>query len=460
MKEEKTIETIELNNSLKKNGIPFERLINKSSHNNFLDIIQCKICFNILKNPYDCIKCGNSFCYNCISNMINQKKNCPFNCENTLIKPSSYYIISYLSKLKFYCKNKEFGCNEEISYENLDNHEKNCKFFFTKCPNLQCEKKVLWNLLENHLKLECPFSLIQCKNCNQNFNRNDYDEHLKNCINFKNYFSVIINKDNIESINNKKNEFEKFINNLPFINESSILIFMKMILYQFNLNNQILYNEIFNLKNEIKLISNGINNLNENNKTSLDNINKELNDLNLEIKEMNLQNIFSPIPKKQDNNDSLLSTGELEKNFLDFQERFSLKNKEEINEKNIKVNLHKKYESSKLPDNKFENIVYEEESENKNYVLKKTGKNKEKKRHYSKNFINYVSHKKSKIKNNIFDKLNHIIKMIHKIIFYISNPQDNSFPISSKNINDKNLDNTNKNINEKIQENLILKNND
>jgi hypothetical protein len=74
MKEEKTIETIELNNSLKKNGIPFERLINKSSHNNFLDIIQCKICFNILKNPYDCIKCGNSFCYNCISNMINQKK--------------------------------------------------------------------------------------------------------------------------------------------------------------------------------------------------------------------------------------------------------------------------------------------------------------------------------------------------------------------------------------------------
>ena len=70
------------NSLITPNGISFQRLINKENYTNFLDIIQCKICFNILKNPYDCSSCGNSFCYNCISNLLLTKKNCPFNCEN------------------------------------------------------------------------------------------------------------------------------------------------------------------------------------------------------------------------------------------------------------------------------------------------------------------------------------------------------------------------------------------
>ena len=101
-----------------------------------------------------------------------------------------------------------------------------------------------------------------------------------------------------------------------------------MILYQFNLNNEIIYNQISNLKNDIKLISSEIKNINSNNKNSFEILNKEINNLNLEIKKENkdnlyLQNIFSPIPQKINDNDSLLSTGEIAKNFLDIQERFS-----------------------------------------------------------------------------------------------------------------------------------------
>ena len=497
-----SIET-QSNSSLITNGIPFDRLIDKDIYKNFYDIIQCKICFNILKNPYDCTKCGNSFCYNCISNLIKQNKKCPFQCENFSIKQSSLSIISYLSNLKFICKNKEFGCEEIISYQNLDKHDKDCKYFYTKCPNLQCNKKILWNLLEQHLKNECPYSLIKCKNCNQSFNRNEYEEHLKNCLSFKEYFSILINKDDNESIESKKNQFDNFINNLPCIKEASFLSFMKMMLYQFNLNNEIIYNHISNLQNEIKLISSEIKKINSNNKNSFDNLNKEIKNLNLEIKKENkdnlyLQNLFSPIPQKTNyDNDSLLLTGEIAKNFLDIQERFSdptLKKDNNSNDNNIdinnekknQVNLHKKYESSKLPDNKFGNIVYEEEeneNESKNkegriISFKKVKNNKSKnekekihKRHYSKPFINYINQKR--YKNILLDKLNQMIKIIdentNKIIIDINKVQENYLEIILKNIKDKNWEdeiiypkqfNYKSNFNEKIEDNQNQKPND
>ena len=113
-----------------KNGISFSRLVNAESHKNFNELIKCKICFNILNNPYDCSKCGNSFCYNCISQLVNENKPCPFKCEQYSIKPSSFSIMSYLAKLSFTCLNKANGCNDIIPYSNVVDHDKNCKFFY------------------------------------------------------------------------------------------------------------------------------------------------------------------------------------------------------------------------------------------------------------------------------------------------------------------------------------------
>jgi E3 ubiquitin-protein ligase NRDP1 len=491
------------NTLIQSKGIPFQRLINKENYTNFLDIIQCKICFNILKNPYDCSTCGNSFCYNCISNLLKSHKKCPFNCQNVTIKPSSYGIISYLSKLNFYCKNKDYGCNEIISYQNLDIHEKECKYFYTICPNGQCNKKLLWDSLENHLKNECFYTLIKCQYCNQDFNRIEYNEHLKNCKSFQNYLSFSINKNTNDDIKKHQKNFENLLNSLPVIKDASFLTFMKMMLYQFNLNNEIIYNHISNLQNEIKLISSEIKKINSNNKNSFDNLNKEIKNLNLEIKKENkdnlyLQNIFSPIPQKTNyDNDSLLLTGEIAKNFLDIQERFSdptLKKDNNSNDNNIdinnekknQVNLHKKYESSKLPDNKFGNIVYEEEeneNESKNkegriISFKKVKNNKSKnekekihKRHYSKPFINYINQKR--YKNILLDKLNQMIKIIdentNKIIIDINKVQENYLEIILKNIKDKNWEdeiiypkqfNYKSNFNEKIEDNQNQKPND
>lgn len=44
--------------------------------------MQCKICDNLLTNPY-CIICGHSFCYNCLSSIIDSGcTTCPI-CEKT-----------------------------------------------------------------------------------------------------------------------------------------------------------------------------------------------------------------------------------------------------------------------------------------------------------------------------------------------------------------------------------------
>ena len=447
------------NTLIQSKGIPFQRLVNKENYTNFLEIIQCKICFNILKNPYDCSLCGNSFCYNCISNLLKSNKHCPFNCQNFSIKPSSYGIISYLSKLNFYCKNKDYGCNEIISYQNLDIHEKECKYFYTICPNGQCNKKILWDSLENHLKNECFYTLIKCKYCNQDFNRIEYNEHLKNCKSFQNYLSFSINKNTKDDIKKQQKNFENLLNSLPVLKDASTLTFMKMILYQFNLNNQILYNKMGELKSEIKSI-------NQNNIIIIEQMTNEIKKLNQTINNLlnkdnfYFQNIASPISKvKYSDNDSILSTNEAQ-NFLNnpillntercCSDNFNIKDNNNIN-KNIDngknsnneiENVHKRYESSK-----FGNFIFKEDNEDekeKIISLKKIESMKineinGKIKPYLKKLVNYPRHRGIRNKNLfLIDKINCIIKILNentnKIIKDINKNQKNSLDIILENI--------------------------
>ena len=42
------------------------------------NFLQCKICMNIINDPYDCLYCNQTFCKKCIINYINSNKKCPF----------------------------------------------------------------------------------------------------------------------------------------------------------------------------------------------------------------------------------------------------------------------------------------------------------------------------------------------------------------------------------------------
>ena len=107
--------------------VNFNRIIIPSSKEDILNlltkIIQCKICLNLLNDPYDCLCCNQTFCKSCIINYIKTNNKCPFseffeaqkdkkdniNINELMkkLKPSSSNFTKVIQSLKFYCLNKE-----------------------------------------------------------------------------------------------------------------------------------------------------------------------------------------------------------------------------------------------------------------------------------------------------------------------------------------------------------------
>ena len=127
--------------NFKQMKVNFSRIIIKPDKEWMLNIItnllQCKICMNIINDPYDCLCCNQTFCKNCIMNYIKTNTKCPYANyfqakENTqsypCIKPSSSNLKKLVNLLKFNCVYHNNGCNCEIPIEDLAEHESNCQF--------------------------------------------------------------------------------------------------------------------------------------------------------------------------------------------------------------------------------------------------------------------------------------------------------------------------------------------
>jgi hypothetical protein len=273
-------------------GIHIDRLVNKETYKNFDELIKCKICFDILVNPFDCEKCGNTFCHDCAVNFIKDSKPCPL-CNNKdhpetatnnqlefTIKASSLAITSFLSSLKFYCLNKEIGCSEKISYLNVLDHDKECTFSFSKCPNIRCSKLVRRQGLEKHIRKECEYSLFRCENCNLDFNRNEYIEHIENC---KVVESVFDTKQPI--LDQEKNDqqtsqfkYDSYTDiDLKNLSNSN---FMKMLLFHFGKMNFEMDKKFSNIHSEMKSIKDEMIKFQSDNLVFIENINNEIEVLN------------------------------------------------------------------------------------------------------------------------------------------------------------------------------------
>ena len=156
--------------------VNFNRIIIPSSRDDMLNLltkfIQCKICMNILNDPYDCLCCNQTFCKSCILNYIKTNNKCPFseffglnnpkdssqnkkiNNNDLLskIKPSSSNFAKFIQSLKFQCQNCEKGCNAELSVEGISEHEKICKFKGKKIKvELNKKNKLIVKNKDNHM---------------------------------------------------------------------------------------------------------------------------------------------------------------------------------------------------------------------------------------------------------------------------------------------------------------------
>ena len=283
--------------------VNFNRIIIPSSKENILNLItkfiQCKICMNLLNDPYDCLCCNQTFCKSCIINYIKTNNKCPYseffednkekinnnNIKELMnkIKPSSSNFNRVIQSLKFYCPNKEKGCDDELNIEEVSEHEKLCKFS-NKNINKNTKPKFY-------------------KKVNNENNINNKDKEKKNKKNkennkLKNNPNTIIKKSR-NSVNSQKDIFIKRDNN--FSEENRHL--------NKKINNTEIFKETINYRNKNQLkqqdsiisfcdLKNYLDDKNTNTIQSSNDQEKEKLDKNIELNNSKLEEFMEQIKEK------------------------------------------------------------------------------------------------------------------------------------------------------------------
>ena len=104
--------------------INIDTLVENEVSKAFKPLVLCPICKNIFIDPQMCNKCQKVFCKKCIDEWSLENRDCPNNCEAPTYQ-SCIFKNDILSKLKFVC----VGCEQEINYEDAENHHNEC------CPD-------------------------------------------------------------------------------------------------------------------------------------------------------------------------------------------------------------------------------------------------------------------------------------------------------------------------------------
>ncbi|CDW72964.1 traf-type zinc finger family protein [Stylonychia lemnae] len=88
-----------------------------------------------------------------------------------------------LSELIFQCKNQQFGCESQVNYDKIEDHEQNeCQFEYLQCQAHDdgCEMKLTRKDMIIHQK-NCVFMPISCEYCNKPVKRRESEAHYKIC---------------------------------------------------------------------------------------------------------------------------------------------------------------------------------------------------------------------------------------------------------------------------------------
>ena len=90
-------------------------LIEDDFYSAIKNLIKCKYCHNLLKEPMMCTKCQGAYCRNCIEELGNEEHAC----ENPEYD-KNLNAISLIGQLKYLCKN----CKAEIKKADIEKHIK------------------------------------------------------------------------------------------------------------------------------------------------------------------------------------------------------------------------------------------------------------------------------------------------------------------------------------------------
>ena len=149
---------------------------------NLLQHLECTIDYKISLTPVICTKCETIFCKNCMEDWKKKSNTCPMRCTPLqLYSPGEGLVKQQLMKIKLFCVNKIYGCNEEILIAEMKLHEKNCLYTPIKCDF--CLKDLIPKVFyAKHLLEECKHNLLRCISCDSLFYPSKFTEHLQKCV--------------------------------------------------------------------------------------------------------------------------------------------------------------------------------------------------------------------------------------------------------------------------------------
>ncbi len=152
----------------------------------------CKYLEYHLECPKDFIKCPN------------------FKCKEYFYREK---ISDHLQEC-FYREIKCEKCYNKIKFIEIESHKYNCPKENVKCPN-DCGEFFLRELIEDHIMNSCINLKITCEyrelGCDISVKKKDYNEHLKDFIDFHCQISIEFMKKYIKEVTLNLNKIEDFI---------------------------------------------------------------------------------------------------------------------------------------------------------------------------------------------------------------------------------------------------------
>ena len=117
------------------------------------DELRCVICNDPFQSPVNCIRCGQTFCTNCIDQWYRQQTSCPF------CREKGYLFVPVITRILLNQLNR----------------------LLVQCS--QCQQTNIRRVdFVDHLSTNCPKQQVTCPNeCRWKGHREDLQKHLINC---------------------------------------------------------------------------------------------------------------------------------------------------------------------------------------------------------------------------------------------------------------------------------------
>ena len=144
-----------------------------------LEDLVCKICEDLIIDPKQCKSCEEICCTSCIDKI----KKCPNStCQATDFSEVTKKWLKHLYNTTILCENNEDGCQKNLIYLEIEQHQKNeCDFREIICEN--CQQLFKRPKMSDHKEKYCPSRNVNCPNdgCKSIVKLKDMDNHFLEC---------------------------------------------------------------------------------------------------------------------------------------------------------------------------------------------------------------------------------------------------------------------------------------